>query len=111
MSQITWQDFKKVEIRVGRVISVDEFPEARNPSYFMQIDFGAAGIHQSVAALAQDYSRAELEQRLVVAVINFPPKQIANHMSEVLVLAAVQADGSLALLQPDGASELGAPIR
>lgn len=112
MAQIDWNDFEKVEMRVGKIVSAEAFPEAHNPSYLLQLDFGdELGRRQSAAALAQDYELLELEGRLVVAVTNFPPKQIANHVSQVLVLAAVQADGSLRLLQPDADSELGALIR
>jgi tRNA-binding protein len=112
MQPIEWQDFDRVEMRVGRVVSAEEFPEARNPSYFLVIDFGAElGRRQSVAAISDEYERHELEGRLVVAVINFPSKQIANHMSEVLVLAAVNPSGSLRLLQPDAEVELGSRIR
>ena len=112
MASIQWQDFDKVEMRVGRVLLAEEFPEARNPSYLLQINFGPGiGQRQSAAAIADTYTIAELKDRLVVAVTNFPPKQIANHMSEVLVLAAVNRDGSLQLLKPDAEVELGARVR
>jgi tRNA-binding protein len=109
---IEWQDFDKVDMRVGRVVTAREFPEARKPSYFLEIDFGAdLGRRQTVAAIADEYDRDQMEDRLVVAVTNFPPKQIAKHMSEVLLLAAVNPDDSLRLLQPDAEVELGARIR
>lgn len=112
MAEISWNDFDKVAMRVGRVVQVDPFPEAHTPSYLLQIDFGAqGGVRQSSAALAEDYQRTELQDRLVVAVTNFPPKQIGPHMSEVLVLAAQAEGGKLHLLAPDGDPELGAPIR
>lgn len=112
MGQITWEDFMRVEMRVGRVVEVSDFPEARNPSYLLRIDFGPEiGMRQSSAALADLYSHDELRDRLVVAVVNFPPKQIATHMSEALVLAGVNQDGSMRLLQPDAAVELGARVR
>lgn len=112
MDQITWNDFDKVEMRVGRVVQIDPFPEAHSPSYLLQVDFGEhGGVKQSSAALAEDYERADLENRLVIAVTNFPPKQIGPRMSQVLVLAAQQADGRLHLISPDGEPELGARIR
>lgn len=109
---IRWADFEKIEMRVGRVMAAEPFEEARTPSFLLQIDFGdELGVLQSSAALREDYVAEDLEGRLVVAVTNFPPKQIANHMSEVLVLAAVNEDGSLHLLQPDEGAELGARVR
>jgi tRNA-binding protein len=112
MGEISWEDFERVEMRVGRVVEVKEFPEARNPSMLLKIDFGPElGTRQSAAAIRALYSLEEIQGRLVVAVVNFPPKQIANHISEALVLAGVNADGSLRLLQPDGEVELGARVR
>ena len=112
MAQIEWEDFERVDMRVGRVLQVDDFTEARNPSYLLQIDFGPEiGSKQSAVAIRDLYIKDELQDRLVVAVVNFPPKQIANHISEVLVLAGVNADGSMRLLQPDAAVELGARVR
>ncbi len=109
---ISWDDFDKVDMRVGRVIEAAEFAEAHKPSFLLQVDFGSKlGVRQSVAALREDYALEDLTGRLVVAVTNFPAKQIANHMSELLVLAAVNSDGSLRLLEPDGEVELGARIR
>jgi len=110
--KINWDDFEKIEMRVGRVLAVDDFPQAHNPSYLLTIDFGGdLGVRQSSAAVAGLYAKDELTGRLVVAVTNFPPKQIANHRSEVLVLAAVNEDGSMRLLAPDGEVELGARVR
>jgi tRNA-binding protein len=112
MPTIHWQDFERVEMHVGKIIEVEGFPEARKPSYLLRIDFGPdLGVKRSAAAIADHYQRDELAGRLVVAVTNFPPKQIANHRSEVLVLAAVNPDGSLRLLKPDGEVELGAGVR
>ena len=112
MSHIEWGDFERVDMRVGRVLDVQDFEEARNPSYLLQIDFGPdIGTKQSAAAIKDLYRKAELADRLIVAVVNFPPKQIANHISEVLVLAGVNLDGSMRLLQPDAAVELGARVR
>jgi tRNA-binding protein len=112
MQQITWEEFEKVEMRVGRVTEVQDFLEAHNPSYLLTIDFGPQlGTKQSSAAIRDLYEKEELEGRLVVAVVNFPPKQIANHISHALVLAGVNQDGSMRLIQPDGEVELGARVR
>lgn len=112
VAEISWNDFDKVEMRVGRVVQVDPFPEVHTPSYLLQIDFGEhGGVRQSSAALAENYELAQLQDRLVVAVTNFPTKQIGPHMSEVLVLAAQDEGGELHLLAPDGEPELGARIR
>ncbi len=108
---ITWEDFDKVAMRVGRIIRVEPFSEARKPAYKLWIDFGPYGIKKSSAQLPRWYPDPQaLVGRLVVAVTNFPPKQIGPFMSEVLVLGAIQSDGRVVLLQPDGESELGAPI-
>lgn len=112
MEQIKWEDFEKVDMRVGRVLLVEDFEEARNPSYLLQIDFGPViGAKRSAAAIRDLYSKEELQDRLVIAVVNFPPKQIANHISEALVLAGVNPDGSMCLLQPDAEVKLGARVR
>ncbi|NPA05981.1 MAG: tRNA-binding protein [Chloroflexi bacterium] len=108
---ITWDDFDKVAMRVGRIVRVEPFPEARKPAYKLWIDFGPYGIKKSSAQLPKWYPDPDaLVGRLIVAVTNFPPKQIGPFMSEVLVLGAIQSDGRVVLLQPDGESELGAPI-
>lgn len=112
MKRISIEEFETVEMRVGLVLEVEQFPEARQPSYLLKIDLGEAlGVRSSAAALAQVYSSDDLEGRRVVAVVNFPPRQIANHISEVLVLAAVNTDGGLKLLSPDEGAEPGARIR
>ena len=112
MKRISWGDFEAVEMHVGRIIEIEEFPEAHKPSYFLRIDFGPEiGEKRSVAAIRGEYLYDDLMGRLVVAVTNFPPKQIATHQSQVLVLAAVNRDGSLRLIQPDDEVELGARIR
>jgi tRNA-binding protein len=104
-------DWLKLDIRVGRIAEVRELPEARKPSYRLRIDFGPLGTRQSVAAARADYpSGAELVGRQVVCVFNLPPRRVAGVSSEVLVLAATEADGTLRLLQPDSVAEPGSRI-
>jgi len=107
---LTWDEFRKVDMRVGKVIELQDFPEARNPSYRLTIDFGPLGVKKSSAAIRPWYRKEDLLGRQVVAVFNFPPKQIANFVSEVLVLGAVQTDREVVLLRPDAERELGARI-
>ncbi|RTE53071.1 tRNA-binding protein [Arenibacter aquaticus] len=99
--QITWPDFSKVDMRVGTIIEVQSFPEARNPSYKLIIDFGdGVGVRKSSAQITRRYTKEDLLGKQIIAVINFPKKQIANFMSECLILGAV--DGSdVILLQPE----------
>jgi tRNA-binding protein len=105
---ITFADFERVDIRVGRVVRVEEFPEARKPAYKLVIDFGPdIGTRKSSAQLKQRYRREELEGRLVLAVVNFPPRQIGPFMSEVLTLGVPDADGAVILLSPERDVPLG----
>jgi tRNA-binding protein len=109
--QITWKDFEKVEMRVGNILEVSDFPEARNPAYQLRIDFGPQiGILKTSAQITKRYSKEELEGRQIVAVVNFPKKQIANFMSECLVLGAVGAENDIVLLHPDHKVEAGLRI-
>lgn len=110
MSPITVEDFERVEMRVGRILQVEEFPKARKPSYRLFIDFGPYGVRRSSAAVQPFYAREELVGRQVVAVMNFPPRRIADFESEVLVLGALEDDGRIVLLRPDAEAELGARI-
>ena len=103
-------DFLKIEMRVGRIAAVDDFPEARNPSYKLTIDLGPFGTRRSSAAIRPWYEKAGLVGRLVVCVTNFPPRRIATFDSEVLTLGAVDADKKVTLLEPDADCELGARI-
>lgn len=107
---LTWDEFRRVDVRAGRILAAEDFPEARNPSYRLTIDFGPLGVKRSSAAIKPWYAKEDLVGRAVVAVVNFPPKQIANFLSEVLVLGAVQADGRVVLLRPDEEGELGARV-
>lgn len=97
---ISFDDFKKIEMKVGTIISAEEFPEARKPAYKLIIDFGSGGIKKSSAQITDLYQKEELTGRQVVAVVNFPPKQIANFISECLVLGVNDEDGHVALLKP-----------
>lgn len=107
---VTWEDFRKIDVRVGRVVAVEDFPEARNPSYRLTIDFGPLGVKRSSAAIQPWYSKEELVGRPVLGVVNFPPKRIASFRSDVLVLGAVQENGRVILLRPDEEGELGARV-
>ena len=108
---ITLADFEKVDIRIGRITRAEHFPEARKPAYKLEIDFGGEiGVRRSSAQLTQRYRRDELEGRLVVGVLNFPPRQIGPYRSEVLTLGAADSDGAVVLLVPDGPVPLGARI-
>ena len=107
---IDFDQFLAVDMRVGRVTAVDDFPEARKPAWKLTIDFGPElGVKRSSAQISE-YAREELEGRLVVAVVNFPPRQIGPFMSDVLVLGASDEDGRIILLRPDADVPLGARI-
>lgn len=108
MGEITYPDFEKVEMRVGRIIRAEEFPKARKPAYKLVIDFGEHGVRRSSAQITKLYSCDELVGKLVIAVTNFPPRQIADFLSEVLVLGVALSDESeVALIQPDREVPLG----
>ncbi len=107
---ITFDDFLAVDMRVGRVLEVRAFPEARKPAFKLTIDFGEEiGVKRSSAQIAE-YAREALEGRLVVAVVNFPPRQIGPFMSEVLCLGAPGADGRVVLLAPDADVPVGGRV-
>jgi tRNA-binding protein len=98
---ITWADFERVDMRVGVVVDVQPFPEARRPALKLWIDFGPLGVKQSSAQITERYAAGDLIGRRVVAVVNFPPKQIGPFVSEVLVLGAYDEAGHVILLRPD----------
>jgi tRNA-binding protein len=99
---ITIDDFEKVDIRVGKIITAEEFPEAKRPAYKLTIDFGdEIGAKRSSAQITSLYMPNELVGRQILAVVNFPPRQVANFISEVLVLGLKQVDGSVVLIEPE----------
>ena len=105
---ISYAEFERVDIRVGRIVAVEDFPAARKPAYQLRIDFGAAiGVRKSSAQVTKCYTKEELLNRLVVAVVNFPPKQIGPYMSEVLTLGVPDCDGDVVLLVPERGVPLG----
>jgi tRNA-binding protein len=104
---ISLEDFLKVDIRVGKIIKVEDFPESRKPAYKLTVDFGPLGIKRSSAQITKRYRKEQLVGRQIVAVVNFPPKQIGNFISEVLVLGAVTKQGDVILLKPDEDVALG----
>jgi tRNA-binding protein len=98
---INWDDFEKIDIRSGSILEVTDFPKAKKPAYQLKIDFGPLGTRYSSAQLTHHYSKEGLVGRQVVAVVNFPPKQIANFFSECLVLGVYDENNQVILLQPD----------
>jgi tRNA-binding protein len=105
---LSYAEFARVDIRVGRIIDVQDFPEARKPAYRLRIDFGPElGIRKSSAQVTKHYLKGDLVNRLVVAVVNFPPRQIGPFMSEVLTLGVPDADGAVVLLMPERDVPLG----
>jgi len=108
--QIGYDDFLKVDVRVGRIVQVDDFPKARKPAYRLRIDFGELGVKTSSAQLTRHYRKEELARKLVLAVVNFPPRQIADYFSEVLTLGVMVGEGDVVLVQPDRDVPLGSRI-
>ncbi|APS40447.1 tRNA-binding protein [Salegentibacter agarivorans] len=106
--EISWKDFEKVEMRIGTITEISDFPEAKNPAYKMLIDFGKEiGERKTSAQITKRYKKEDLLNRQIVAVVNFPKKQIANIMSECLVLGAVGKNNDIVLLNPDFKVENG----
>ena len=110
MAAIAYDDFAKVEIRVGRIVQVDDFPKARKPAYQLRIDFGELGLKSSSAQITKYYDKSDLVGKLVLAVGNFPPRQIANFSSDVLTLGVVLGDGDIVLVHPEREVPLGSRI-
>jgi tRNA-binding protein len=107
MPTIAWEDFEKIDIRIGTVTEVADFPKARRPAYQLTIDFGELGIKKSSAQLTHLYDPGQLAGRQVVAIVNFPPKQIANFFSECLVLGVYTDKNEVVLLGPERKVENG----
>lgn len=107
---ITYDEFEKVEICVGKVINVEVFPRAKKPAYKLWIDFGELGIKKSSAQITKLYQIEDLLDKQILAVTNFPPRQVADFKSEVLVLGVVLNDGAVVLIQPDRDVPLGKRI-
>ncbi|QNM86589.1 tRNA-binding protein [Polaribacter pectinis] len=97
--EITFEDFLKVDIRIGTIIEVNDFPKARKPAYQLTVDFGDLGVKKSSAQITDLYSKEELLNKQVSAIVNFAPRQIADFMSEILVIGVYNTDGNVVLLQ------------
>ena len=111
MTTITWDDFTKVELRVGRIIAAEPFPQARKPAYILHVDFGPGiGVKKSSAQITRVYALEELIGKLVVGVVNFPPKQIGPIRSECLVTGFHDERGDVVLCVPDEDVPLGAKL-
>ena len=110
-TKISWAEFEKVELRVGTIVDVKEFPQARHPAWIVHVDFGEElGVRKSSAQITELYSRESLIGRQVVAVVNFPPKQIGPLMSECLVTGFANNDGAIVLAMPEQAVPNGARL-
>ncbi|MBA5628335.1 tRNA-binding protein [Moheibacter lacus] len=107
MNEITWADFEKIDIRVGTILEVNDFPKARNPSYQLKLDFGELGIKKSSAQIVKLYTKEELIGKQILAVVNFPKKQIADFMSECLVLGVYNENKDVVLISPERGTENG----
>jgi tRNA-binding protein len=97
---ITWDDFEKIEMRIGTIIEAEVFAKAKRPAYKLKVDFGEFGVKQSSAQITSHYQPEELIGKQVMAVVNFPPKQIANFISECLVMGVYDSEGNVVLLHP-----------
>jgi tRNA-binding protein len=107
---INWNDFEKIDIRVGTILTVKNFEKAKKPAYQLSIDFGPLGVKKSSAQITELYSPEEMVGKQIIAVVNFPPKQIANFISECLVLGIYTADNKVVLLEPSLAVDNGDKI-
>jgi tRNA-binding protein len=107
---IEWSDFSKIEMRIGTVLSCEKFEKARNPAYKMTIDFGEFGIRKTSAQITKLYQPENIIGKQIIAVLNFPPKQIANIMSECLILGGVGEENNVTLIQPERKTKNGTKI-
>lgn len=107
---ISWSDFEKIDLRSGTILSVSDFPKATNPSYQVEIDFGELGIKKSSAQITKLYQKEELIGKQIIAIVNFPKKQIANFMSECLILGVCGENGDVTLLSSSFPVQDGLPI-
>jgi len=110
MNEINWSDFQKVDMRIGTIVSAENFKEAKKPAYKLVVDFGKFGKRKTSAQITKRYNPENLIGKQVVAVINFPLKQIANIMSECLILGAVGNDNDIILIKPESKAENGLKI-
>lgn len=110
IAETSFEDFLKIDIRIGKIIEVNEFPEARKPAYQLWIDFGDLGIKKSSAQITDIYKKNELMDKQVSAIVNFKPRQIANFMSECLVLGIYNKEGNVILLQPSKPTKNGEQV-
>ncbi len=111
MEEISWKDFEQVELRVGTIMDVEDFPEAKKPAYKLMVDFGEEiGIKRSSAQITDLYTKEQLLGRRVVAVVNFPPKQVGKFMSQCLVTGFYRPDGAVVLVVPDKEVPNGAKL-
>jgi len=107
----TFEDFEKLDVRVGKIVGVEDFPKARKPTYKLKIDFGPEiGIKKSCAQLPQNFSKEELKDKLVLGVVNFPPRQIGPAVSEVLTLGVPDTNGECILITPDKDVPIGGKL-
>ena len=112
MEQISYDDFARIDIRVGRIVQAETFPQARKPAYKLRIDFGpATGVKNSSAQITKYYEPKDLVGKQVLGVVNFPPRQIATFFSEVLTLGVILGEGDICLVHPDREVPLGTPLR
>jgi len=110
MAEVAPEQFFQVELRVGKIVAVEDFPKARKPAYKLTIDFGEFGKKRSSARLTERYSKDDLLDRQIIAVTNFPPRKVADFLSEVLVLGVEAAPDQVILLKPDGDAPLGSLV-
>ncbi len=107
---ITWDDFEKINIQTGTIVEINDFPKAKKPSYKLKIDFGPLGFKQSSAQITKHYNKEQLLGQQIIAVVNFPPKQIADFMSECLILGVYDENNDVVLLLPERKTTNGRPI-